>query len=207
MLLKVEKSLRLDTFYEDVPIVLGNGEAFHCHPPRMVYFPTFDADGVMMLGQRLNYGPAWEDKFEQASHKDTPAERFVSLIFWFADRMLLGNYDQKIRAYYPDLLYVNESDRVSTRILMTLWGLVQGVNPRRTYLGWVKATLAANNVPVAGLTMTEIMEAFLYVSECKLKELDAQEHNPFMPSTIKYLSYNEYMYMGPTLGGEEPDAG
>lgn len=130
MLLKIEKSLRLDTFYEDVPIVLGNGEAFHFHPARFVYYPTVDEEGQVQIALRLNYGPEWEKKFEAVSGADAEQKDIFASICWFADRMLTSNYREEIRKYYDSLLYVNKHDSASIKRMWSIWDLARGWDPK-----------------------------------------------------------------------------
>jgi hypothetical protein len=66
MSFKIEKSLRLDTFQADCPIILGNGEAFHFRPPRFLCYPTVNQDGrILMAMGGLNYGPELQGRGTQ----------------------------------------------------------------------------------------------------------------------------------------------
>jgi hypothetical protein len=128
---KIEKSLRLPTFNEDVPITLGNGEEFHFRPPRIVQYPRFEG-GRIVLCLEVNYGQAFVDRHEAALADDAARDNNAMLehMFWFADMMLLRNYSEQIRHYYSLLLGVNAYEPDAVRRLMQIWDLARGYDPK-----------------------------------------------------------------------------
>jgi hypothetical protein len=127
---KIEESLRLPTFQCDVPIVLGNGEAFHFRPPRFVTYPEFDQDGKIIKCTGLNYGPDWEAHFEAATQKEERKEDIYEDVVWFADTMLRRNYKEEIRKYYKSLIYINNTERDSIRRMFQIWDVARGFDPK-----------------------------------------------------------------------------
>jgi hypothetical protein len=129
-MIKIEKSLRLPSFQEDVPIVLGNGETFHIRPPRFVHYPEFGPGGAIGIGIGLNYGPEWADRISLAWHEDVKDDELFERIAWFADRMLIRNYKEEIRHYYPMILGLHPAEPDSRRRLMMLWDIARGYDPK-----------------------------------------------------------------------------
>lgn len=127
---KIERSLRLPKFHEDVPIVLGNGEAFHFRPPRFVHYPRFDDDGNAVTCLGLNYGPEWEEQFGKSVEADLAKQDIFPYICWFADRMLRRNYKEEIRRYYSVLIFHTKDEPDSLRRLMQIYDLARGVDPK-----------------------------------------------------------------------------
>lgn len=129
-MLKIEESLRLDTFHRDCPIVLGNGEPFHFRPPRFVSFPVVSEDGRIETGMDLNYGEEWTERYYRALEDEAAGKDMLENIFWFADTMLMRNYRPEIRRHYRILLYFNSKEPDSARKFMQIWDLARGYDPK-----------------------------------------------------------------------------
>jgi hypothetical protein len=131
MSFKIEKSLRLDTFQADCPIILGNGEAFHFRPPRFLCYPTVNQDGrILMAMGGLNYGPEWVEHTEVALEDEDNDKLTFDKICWFADRMLIRNYKEEVRKYYNILLPLHAREPETTRKFYQIWDMVRGFDPK-----------------------------------------------------------------------------
>jgi hypothetical protein len=129
-MIKIEKSLRLPHFHEDVPIVLGNGETFHIRPPRFGFCPRVMADGAIETAFCLNYGPEWEARVAETLEKEFKDDELFTRVIWFVDRMLLRNYKEEIRAYYPYLLFLSPDEPDGKERIYALWDIARGFNPK-----------------------------------------------------------------------------
>lgn len=133
MALMIERSMRLPWFAADVPIVLGNGEAFHFRPPRFVRWPEFGADGTMDHRTGFSYGPDWVDRWELCSaavDSGDGGRDITEDVMWFADQMLMRNYKEELRRHYKSILSftIREPDCVLRYRL--IWDLVLGNDPK-----------------------------------------------------------------------------
>lgn len=76
-----------------------------------------------------------------------------------------------------------------------------GLRPKRTYLGWIKTTLLVNGVNIAGLSLSELMDAFEYLGKVSEFEADRLEHHPLASISVKIITFDEWLY-GMNDGGE-----
>ena len=128
-MIKVEKALRLPTFSEAVPIVLGNGEAFHFRPPTFGVYPEVSGRSVIHR-IKINYGVEWETRFNEAIEREIASKNIITDVWWFADIMLLENYKPEIRTYYRKLLYFNHRQPDTVRRHLQIWDVVKGNDPK-----------------------------------------------------------------------------
>lgn len=129
-MIEIEKSLRLPTFQPGIPIVLGNGEAWQFVPPTLGYYPVIQDDGRVLRRLTINYGPAWEARFEQALQAEIENQDILNHVWWFADYMLRQNYKEEITRYYNILLVFTSKDNEYVRRFLQIWDVVRGNDPK-----------------------------------------------------------------------------
>jgi hypothetical protein len=118
---------------------------------------------------------------------------------------MLRNYKEEIRAYYRYLLFVSPDEPDSKNECICTLGYRAGLRPKRDFLGYVKTSLIANGIGLAGLGLSEAYTIFKYIVSFHNKELQRSENNPFVQVTTKLLTFDEWLATGDVPSGETED--